>query len=72
MERRGQEPVFQITPETSAEERQRLNWASAKFEAEIRAKALANGNFYRRGDSRTRHPRLKRVYDYWRAVAGFR
>jgi hypothetical protein len=42
MERRGQEPAFQITPETRAEEQQRLNWASAKFEAEIRSEALAN------------------------------
>jgi hypothetical protein len=42
MERRDQEPAFQITPEMSAEEKQKLNWASAKFEAEIRAEALAN------------------------------
>jgi hypothetical protein len=40
MERRDQEPAFQITPETGAEEKQRLNWESAKFEAEIHAEAM--------------------------------
>lgn len=42
MERRDQNPAFQITAETTEKEKQRLNWESVRFEAEIRAEALAN------------------------------
>jgi transcriptional regulator with XRE-family HTH domain len=42
MDRQGQEPSFQITSEMSDEEKQRLNWESVRFEADIRAEALAN------------------------------
>jgi hypothetical protein len=41
-ERSSKDPGLQITPEVSAEETQRLNWESAKFDADIRAEALAN------------------------------
>jgi hypothetical protein len=42
MEKRDQEPAFRITPEMSEEDIQRLNWESAKFEANIHAEAVAN------------------------------
>jgi hypothetical protein len=42
MERQDQEPAFRITPEMTEEEKQKLSWESVKFEADIRAKALAN------------------------------
>jgi transcriptional regulator with XRE-family HTH domain len=42
MERQDQEPAFQITPEMTEEEKQRLSWESVKFEAELRIEALAN------------------------------
>jgi hypothetical protein len=40
MERGDKDPAFQITPETGEEEKQRLNWESAKFEAAVHAEAL--------------------------------
>ncbi len=42
MQKQDQEPVFRITPEMTDEEKQKLNWESLKFEADIRTQALAN------------------------------
>lgn len=42
MEKRDQEPAFRKTPEMSEEEKQSLSWESVKFEADLRAQALAN------------------------------
>jgi DNA-binding XRE family transcriptional regulator len=40
-ERNDQDPGLRITPEMSEEEKQRLNWESAKLDEDIRAEALA-------------------------------